>query len=477
MRALSRRRFLSLAGALALARPASATRTQTIFRSDDDFLDDLSRRAFLFFWEQADPHTGLVLDRVRADGSHIGARHQGVASTSLTGFSLTAMCIASERRWKDPGQLRERVRATLRHFAHNQDQVRGWYYHFVDRKTGERVWNSEVSTMDTAMVLAGVLTAQQYYQGDAEMFELASAIYTRVDFMWMLDERTGLLRMGWLPETGMLLGEWGAYDEEAILYLLGIASPTDPIPVESWYRFDRQPLKCCGYRFVGHGPLFTHQYSQAWLDLAGLRDGPPFEIDYFQNSVVATYAHRAYCLGLRAFYPDYSDNLWGITASDSDIGYVSWGDPLSRRYIDGSVVPCAPGGSLMFAPEICLPALRYMHERFGSYVYGPYGFADAFNPETLWVNPDVVGIDLGITLLSAENLRSGCVWRWFSRSPDVQRAMQQVFHADRAPGRPRWSAYVQHVGRSHLISSRFGSDCTEPSVNLRRVSFSLATSR
>ena len=157
------------------------------------------------------------------------------------------------------------------------------------------------------------------------------------------------------------------------------------------------------------------------------RDGPPFQIDYFQNSVTATYAHRAHCLALRGIYPGYSENLWGITASDSDIGYVIWGDPLSRDNLDGAVVACASGGSLMFAPEICLPSLRYMHDRFANSIYGRYGFADAFDPQTLWVDPDVVGINLGITHLSAENLRSGNVWRWFNRSPDIQRATGQIF--------------------------------------------------
>ena len=423
MTILSRRRFLSLVAAL----PVLSSFRIGISASDDAFLEDLSYRAFLFFWEHADPHTGLVLDRVRANGAAIPGRNLEVASIALTGFALSAMCIASDRRWMDPNQLLERTRATLRYLAFNQDHVRGWYYHFVNRKSGERVWNSELSTIDTALLLAGVLTAQQYYRDDAEIVSLASSIYERVEFSWMLDERTGLLHMGWNPERGLLRAEWAAYDEQAILYLLGIGSPTHPIPAECWYRFDRPVIDAYGYKFVGYGPLFTHQYSQAWLYLAGLRDGPPFEIDYFQNSVAATYAHRDYCLSLRGIYPGYSEYLWGITASDSDIGYVIWGDPLSRRDLDGTVVPCAPAGSLMFAPEICLPTLRYMHEKFSQHVYGRYGFADAFNPQTLWVDPDVVGVDVGITLLSAENLRSGRVWRWFQRSSAIQRATGQLF--------------------------------------------------
>jgi hypothetical protein len=431
MSSLSRRRFLSLAPAL----PLAVGFQKQISKSDDVFLEDLSFRAFLFFWEHSDPHTGLVLDRARGNGEDIGGRNFEVASTAVTGFALSAMCIAAVRGWKDPNSVRERVRATLRHFAYHQEHVRGWYYHFVKRNTGERVWDSELSTIDTALLLAGVLTAQQYYRDDDEIIGLASSIYNRVDFRWMLDERTGLLHMGWRPETGLLRAEWKSYWEQAILYVLGIGSPTHPIPVSSWYRFGRPAVENHGYRYVGEGPLFTHQYSQAWLDLANVRDGPPFCIDYFQNSVAATYAHRAYCLGLRGIYPNYSANLWGVTPSDSDIGYVIWGGVWerggvhTRRDLDGTVVPCAAGGSLMFAPEICVPALRYMHEQFAQQIYGRYGFVDAFNPQTMWVNPDVIGIDLGITLLSAENLRSGNVWRWFNRSSDVQRATRQIFQS------------------------------------------------
>ena len=423
MTTLSRRRFLSLAASLPLLTGFS----KGIAASDDAFLEDLSHRAFLFFWEHSNPHTGLVLDRVRTDGTAIPGRNLEVASIALTGFGLTAMCIASDRRWVDPNEIRERVRATLRYLVNEQEHVRGWYYHFVNRKSGERAWNSELSTIDTALLLAGVITAQQYYQDDAEIVSLASSVYERVDFDWMLDKRTGLLHVGWTPEKGLLRAEWAAYDEQSIIYLLGIGSPTYAIPAQCWYSVDRTVIESYGYRVVGTGPLFTHQYSQAWLYLAGLRDGSLFQIDYFQNSVKATYAHRAYCLSLRGMYPGFSEHLWGVTASDSDIGYVIWGDPLSRRDLDGTVVPCAAGGSLMFAPEICLPALRYMQENFAKFIYGRYGFADAFNPQTLWVNPDVVGIDVGITLLSAENLRSGSVWRWFQRSFDVQRAMERLF--------------------------------------------------
>ena len=354
-------------------------------------------------------------------------RNLEVASTALTGFYLSALCIGAERRWQPFDACRERVWQALRHLLGHQDNVRGWFYHFVNRKSGDRVWNSEVSTIDTALLLAGVLTAQQYFSDAAEISELAAALYARIDFPWFLDQSNGCLRMGWTPEAGFLSGVWTDYDENAILSILAIASPALPIPASTWYAFRRDPIDLCGYRFVGRGPLFTHQYSQAWLHLAHLRDGPPLQIDYFQNSIVATYGFRALWVSLRGIYPSYSENLWGITPSDSDIGYIIWGSPQSRRDIDGSIVPCAAAGSLMFAPEICLPALQEMSTQFGGFVYGPYGFVDSFNPLTRWANPDVVGINLGITLLSAENLRSGNVWRWFHRSPYVRKAMRAIF--------------------------------------------------
>src|SRR5262249_1819009 len=160
-------------------------------------------------------------------------------------------------------------------------------------------------------------------------------------------------------------------------------------------------------------------YPQAWIDMRAMRDGDPSSIDYFQNSITATRAHRAYCLELASKFPrSYSDNVWGITSSDSASGYVDW-----TRAVDGTVVPCAPGGSLMFAPDICVPAMRTMRERFGDKTWGRYGFVDAFNPTTGWVGSDVIGIDQGITLLSAENLRGGKVWQWFMGNPEIPRAL------------------------------------------------------
>ena len=429
---LSRRSFLACATlAPSVARAAAPF---ALTGDDDRFLDDLSRRAFRFFWEQADPHTGLVLDRASVDGLQVTHHSVDVASTASTGFALTACCIASVRNWIDPNTARERVRATLRHLAFEQVTQYGWYYHFVNRQTGERVWRCELSTIDSALLLAGVLTAQQCFSGDAEIVRLAQLIYERVNFGWMLDENTGFLRMGWKPETGFLPPQWVDYRENVILHILAMGSPTFGIPANTWFRFARDPIVFNGMGWGGRGPIFTHQFPQGYLDLSTLRDGEPYGINYFDNSVIATYAHREYCLSVRSFYPTYSENLWGVTPSDSSIGYVIWGgwDGRLRRDFDGTVVPCAAGGSLMFAPEICLPALRAMQQDFGDSTYGRYGFVDAFNPASGWVNPEVVGIDLGITLVSAENLRSRRVWNWFMQSAFIQRAIGQVFQTDQA---------------------------------------------
>ncbi len=423
----SRREFLLSAAALPLA---ARPRNRLVSQSDDSFLEDLSRRAFLYFWEQADPRTGLVLDRVRADAIHSKSQSLDVASAANTGFGLTALCIAAERRWQDPNLIHTRVLSSLRHLAYEQPHVRGWFYHFVNRKTGDRVWKSELSTIDTALLLGGVLTAGEYYASDPEIPRLAREIYDRVEFSWMYDPRTGFLRMGWYPEKGFLRAQWVDYREATILQLLAIGSATNPIPVGAWYRFERDPAVFDPYSWVGRGPIFTHQYSHAWVDYRSVRDGPPFELNYFDNSVVATQAHRAFCLSLRGEFPSFSENLWGLTPSDSEIGYIIWGDVGTQRDIDGSVVPSAVAGSLMFTPDLCLPALREMREDFGPLSYGRYGFIDSFNPQSSWANPDYIGIDQGITLLSAENLRSARVWNWFAKNERVRWAMHQIFSPD-----------------------------------------------
>lgn len=404
------------------------TKQSALAARDEALLEDMERRAFRFFWEQADPHTGLVADRARTDGSPLDENHRSVASIASTGFGLTALCIAATRKWIDPQEAQERVRATLSYFAERAEQFHGWFYHWLDAQTGARRWNSEVSSIDTALLLAGVLTARQKFRDDAEIVRLATTIYERVDFAWMLNGDPVLLSHGWKPESGFLKPRWDTFSEDTILYMLAIASPTHPISPRSWYAFRRERMNYAGYSYLTTKgvPLFMHQYAHAWIDYRHRRERQGWHTDFFQNSINATRAHRAFCISLASEFPAYGPNMWGITASDSQKGYLAWGGPPRDPAIDGTIVPSAAGGSLMFTPDISLSALRLMRERYGAKIYGRYGFADAFNPNNGWVDTDVIGINLGIMLLSAENLRTGDVWRWFMRNLEIPNAMRLI---------------------------------------------------
>ncbi|HYR76452.1 MAG TPA: glucoamylase family protein [Pyrinomonadaceae bacterium] len=421
----------ALLHALALSSPAIApppSAQYSLSTADEIFLEDMERREFRYFWEQADPRTGLVPDRARTDKSPLDENHRDVASIAATGFGLTALCIASERQWIQPDQAKERVRATLRFFADQAEQFHGWFYHWLDAKSGARRWNSEVSSIDTALLLAGVLTVRQKFANDKEIVRLATEIYERADFKWMLNGHPTLLSMGWKPETGFLKSRWDTFNEDPILYMLAIGSPTHPISARSWYAFKRQRMNYAGYSYVTTEgvPLFMHQYPGAWIDYRQRREQRGWRTDYFLNSISATRAHRAFCISLAREFPGYGPDMWGITASDGVRGYMVWGGPPRDPAIDGTIVPSAAGGSLMFTPDISLQTLRAMKARFGEKIYGRYGFTDAFNPNNGWIDTDVIGINVGIMLLSGENLRSGVIWHWFMRNAEIPKAMDLI---------------------------------------------------
>src|SRR5579872_2473986 len=411
------------------ARPAS---TKALGEADNDLIDDLSRRSFRYFLEQTNPVTGLVLDRAAASGDvEKKGAYEGIASIAATGFGLTAYCIAADHRWISHSVARQRVLAALEYFDKKAPREHGWFYHFVDVATGERRWKSEVSSIDTAILLAGVLTGRQYFHDDPEIVRLATEIYQRVDFPWMMGGSQSYFSHGWTPEQGFLPFRWDTYSELIILYVLAIGSPTHPISPDAWDNWKLPIVEVGSYTYVGGGPLFIHQYSQAWVDLrdrgtpgAGMLDFIEPHVNYFANSVAATRAQQeVFAKQLSRAYPGYSANIWGVTASDSKKGYTNWGTTLTDTRIDGTVVPSAAAGSLMFAPDICIPAMRTMLTRYGKKIYGRYGFADAFNPTTGWVSQYVIGIDVGITLLSAENLRTGKVWEWFMQNAEAERAL------------------------------------------------------
>lgn len=411
--------------------PAAPVPASVLSSEDDLFLEDLSKRTFQFFWEHSDPNTGLTLDRSRTDGTppQPGESHYNIASIAGTGFALSSYCIAADRGWIPRDQAKTRARNTLDFFANRQVHKNGWFYHFVDQTTGERRWNSEISSIDTALLLSGVLTVQGCFNDDAAIVSLADKIYDRVDFQWMLNGDPYLLSHGWRPETGWIPNRWHDYSEEMVLYLLAIGSRTHPIPARSWYSWERTWYEYGGYRYLAAvSPLFIHQFSHAWVDFRGRRERHPPYTDYYDNSVKATRAQRDFFINvLSKEFPKYGPNIWGLTASDYQGGYVAWGAPPRHPATDGSVVPCAPAGSLMFTPDIALPALKAMKTQYGTQIYGRYGFADAFNPHNGWVDGDVIGIDLGITLLSAENLRSGKVWYWFMQNYPTRIALRRSY--------------------------------------------------
>ena len=414
---------------LAVAQSPVASRSNKAFsQADEVFLDDLQKRSFAYFWEQADPKTGLVPDRARMDGSELDANHRDVASTAATGFGLSGICVAVERGWIERTAAQERVRITLDFFANRAFHKNGWFYHWLDAKSGERRWNSEISSIDTALLLAGVLTVRQYFSADGQIKTLASKIYERVDFRWMLNGDPVLLSHGWKPETGFLKARWDTFSEDTILYILAVGSPKHSISPDSWKALWRDRYRYGGFSYyttIGV-PLFMHQYAHAWIDYRSRRELSGDRIDYFQNSVNATLAHRTFCIDLAYRFKGYGPNVWGITASDSAKGYLAWSGPPFDPDIDGTVVPSAAGGSLMFTPQLSVAALMTMREKFGAKVYGRYGFIDAFNPNNGWVDSDVIGINVGIILLSAENARTANIWRWFMRNVEIPAALDRV---------------------------------------------------
>src|SRR5271168_2086592 len=356
-------------------RPASVSGLAPLSSEDDWFLNELEIANLSYFWEQASPKTGMVKDRC-----HVGTNDQGiVASIAATGFGLTALCIGEQRGLVAISDALDRVLTALRFLWKKLPNHRGFFYHFANINTGERVWDSEVSSVDTAILLCGILTCREHFR-HSEISLLAYEIFNRVDWTW-LSEDTSLLPHGWTPEFGFLPYRWDNYSELMMMYLLGLGSAAHPLREETWNAWKRMTFEYDGLRYIGSfAPLFVHQYSQAWFDFRGKRDK---YADYFQNSTTATEVHRRFCIELAKDFPDYSDDLWGITASDSDKGYVIWGGPPAMGPIDGTVVPAAPGGSLPFLPQTTMRVLKNIRAHYPQ-AWSRYGFVDAFNPLKNW---------------------------------------------------------------------------------------------
>jgi hypothetical protein len=400
------------------APPYPPKREFALDQHDRLLLEEIQKASFKFFWENAHPKTGLIKDRSSANGPD----DRTVASIASTGFGLTSYCIASKRGWESGKEIQERVRKTLRFLVEWMPQEHGFNYHFVDWSNGRRVWNSELSSIDTAILMCGVIMCGEFF-ADLEIRDLAVILFDRVNWEWMLNGGDTLCH-GWLPETGFLPGRWDHYSELMLLYLLAIGADSHRIPVKTWDAWKRPIFNEEGLRYIGvKAPLFVHQYAHAWFDFYGVHDR---HANYFDNSILATEAHRRFCLKLSSEFPHYSEGLWGINASDSINGYTIWGGPPKIGPIDGTVVPCAAGGSLPFLTKDCMRVLHYVKNTYSDLIWKKYGMVDAFNPQTGWVARDVIGIDVGITMLMAENARTGFVWDTFKKNRHVRQGMERA---------------------------------------------------
>ncbi|HTD57161.1 MAG TPA: glucoamylase family protein [Silvibacterium sp.] len=395
-----------------------------VSKAAEALLDDLEGRGCDFFYNEASPRSGLVRDRASAAGRSLSR----VASIAATGFGLSALCIAAKRNYLRPSDCEARVEKTLAFLLEECPHEHGFLYHFIDIESGQRMFGSELSSIDTALLLCGVLLCRQYFAGNTRIAALATTFYRRIDWQWMLNGGT-TLSMGWLPDQGFLSHRWDIYSELMTMYLMAIGSPTHPIPADTWNALQRPVVQFGGIDYIsGVAPLFIHQFAHAWCDYRDIRD---LHANYFTNSIAATRTHQLWCLTLGKTFPWIDQDMWGISASDSRNGYRVWGGPPAMGPLDGTIVPCAAAGSLPFLPAECSHVLLSMREKMGDRVWTRYGFVDAFNAKTNWFATDIIGIDQGISVLMAENLRSGFAWQYFMKNREIVHAMNEVqFHPD-----------------------------------------------
>ncbi len=419
----------------------------------DPFLDSLQVRTLRYFLETTDSATGLAYDRWPSPSP---------SSIAAVGFALTSYPLAAERQLITRREAARRVRNTLQFFwqlpqseqAQGIGGYKGFFYHFLKIPQGTREWNCELSTMDTALLLAGALFCQSYFDGsnaeEQTVRALADSLYRRVDWKWAMDNRDGVT-MGWTPEKGFHDMIWEGFNEAMIVYILALGSPTHPVPESAWQAWTASYKwrKDCRQEFVSFGPLFGHHYSHCWIDFRGIQDHYMRQkgIDYFENTRRATYAQREYARRNPNGYRDYSENIWGFTACDGPGNSSFVVDGRRRKFKgysarsvchewldeDGTLAPTAPGGSLPFAPEICIPALKTMKEKYGEQLWTKYGFLDAFNPTFItaktpngWFDRDYLGIDQGPIVIMSENLRSGLVWEVMKKNPYVVAGLKRA---------------------------------------------------
>jgi len=406
----------------------------------DNVLDEIIRRGVMYFWDWADNNTGLVRDTTKY------AYDEFPASTAATGFGITSLLVGAHRGWLDNEAVYQRILTTLRSFHDNTDENpndlvvdgrKGFFYHFIRMSNGDR-WepaklgkpgeSSELSTIDTALLLAGVLAAGEYYKG-TEVELLAREIYEAVEWDWMLAP-DNILYHGWTPERGYLPNKWEYYSEAMILYLLAMGSPTHPIPPSSWDAWER-PLNDLEttkvYIMSPPESLFTYQYSHAWVDFRNKHDN---YADYWQNSIYAIHHNRNFVIWIAIASPEdkylaFDDEIWGLTAGDAPCtktGYKNYGATLGGY--DGTIHPYGMVASLPFTPRLSMQGISALLERYGKEIWREYGFTSGFNPDVDWYSHDYTGIDVGIQVLMTQNYLDNFVWTLFMRNEHVQRAME-----------------------------------------------------
>ena len=406
----------------------------TFAQNRSEVMEALQRDTFNYFVHEANPVNGLIIDKTQPGAP---------ASIAAVGLALSSYPVGVERGFMSRADAIQRTLATLRFFQNSVQSTdadatgyKGFYYHFLDMVSGKRAWQSELSTVDTAFLLAGMLTVAAYFSSDTaeerEICELADALYRRTDWNWA--QNGGLaVTLGWKPEIGFLPYRWQGYDEALFLYLLGLGSPTHPLPKVSYVQWTStyEWRDIYGHEFLYSGPLFTHQISHLWVDFRGIQDDYMRSegIDYFENSRRATLVQQRYAIDNPAGFDGYRATCWGITASDGPgpakrtikgqerkfFDYLARGVPDGPD--DGTIAPWAVVASLPFAPEIVIPTLDYF-EALRLRANNPYGFKATFNatftrPDAMpqsWISPFHCGLNQGPIVLMIENYRSGLVW-------------------------------------------------------------------
>ena len=376
---------------------------------DRSLLEKIERDSIQYFIRSSNKTTGLTKD---------SSRPGSPASIAATGFSLASLAIAQSHGWIDKSYAEAQIRKTLFALLSKANHKNGFFYHFLDPATGKRIWQSEASSIDTALLIAGALTAGEYFPG-TDIQKMAQKIYERANWEWMLNKSL-LVCMGWVPETGFLPYYWDSYNELLILQALALGSPTHPIPPEAWNEWVRNEDTFNNRKIIySHsGSLFTYQYSHAFIDFREINDRG---INYFKNSTEATLANREYSMGFRNEHKGYAENSWGLSASAGPGGYKAYGGKPGLGLQDGTIAPYAAISSIIFTPEESMKAVRFFYENYEKDLYGIFGFKDSFNLDKKWWSQEYIGIDQGVSVLMLENfLNQGAVWNKFMKLPAVQ---------------------------------------------------------